>query len=90
MPAVLRGAALNGYEQGASGVYLFNYDYRHHRAAPFEGEEYNDDHLALLTDLADPERLARRDRSYSVSDSALGGARYTTPPATISRRCPAT
>ena len=36
VPAVLRGAALNGYEQGASGVYIFNYDYRHHRAAPFE------------------------------------------------------
>ena len=79
VPAVLRGAALNGYEQGASGVYIFNYDYRHHRASPFEEEEYNDDHLALLTDLADPQRLARRDRSYSVSDSALGGAVHYSP-----------
>ena len=79
VPAVLRGVALNGYEQGAAGVYIFNYDYRHHRASPFEEEEYNEDHLNLLTDLADPERLARRDRSYSVSDSALGGVVQHTP-----------
>ena len=51
VPAVLRGVALNGYEQGAAGVYIFNYDYRHHRASPFEEEEYNEDHLNLLTDL---------------------------------------
>ena len=73
VPAVLRGVALNGYEQGAAGVYLFNYDYRHHRAGPREEETYNEDHLQLLTDLADPLRLARRDRSYSVSDSHLAG-----------------
>ena len=79
VPAVLRGVALNGYEQGAAGVYIFNYDYRHHRASPFDEEEYNEDHLNLLTDLADPERLARRDRSYSVSDSALGGVVHHTP-----------
>ena len=73
VPAVLRGTALNGYQQGAAGVYIFNYDYRHHRASPAEGEEYNDDHLDLLRDLANPKRLASRDRSYSVSDSTLGG-----------------
>ena len=70
---VLRGVALNGYEQGAAGVYVFNYDYRHHRAGPREEETYNEDHLQLLSDLADPSRLARRDRSYSVSDSHLAG-----------------
>ena len=73
VPAVLRGVAHNGYEQGASGVYIFNYDYRHHRAAPSAGEGYDDHHMQLLTDLADPHRLARCDRSYSVSDAALGG-----------------
>ena len=72
VPAVLRAVALNGYEQGAAGVYIFNYDYRNHRAGPRDDETYNDDHLQLLTDLADPGRLARRDRCYCVPDSHLG------------------
>jgi hypothetical protein len=76
VPAVLRGVTLNAYKQGASGVYIFNYDYRHHRASPCEEENYNDDHLSLLTDLSDPCRLACRDRSYSVMDAALGGNVY--------------
>ena len=75
VPAVLRGVALEWVRTGVpAGVYIFNYDYRHHRASPFaEGRVQTTTHLALLTDLTDPERLARRDRSYSVSDSALGG-----------------
>jgi len=73
VPAVLRAVALNGYEQGAAGVYLFNYDYPNHRAGPADGKGYNEDHLQLLTDLTDPKRLAERDRCYTVADSHLSG-----------------
>ena len=36
---VLRGAALNGYKQGASGVHLFNHGYISHRKGPVPNKE---------------------------------------------------
>ena len=36
---VLRAAALNGYQQGAVGVHLFNYGYRAHRQGPVSPQE---------------------------------------------------
>ena len=50
-PAVLRAVAHNGHAQGAAGVYLFNYDYAHHRAGPRDETDYNEDHLQLLAGL---------------------------------------
>ena len=72
-PCMLRAVAHNGYLQGAAGVHLFNYDIRHHRAAPADGDGYNADHLQLIGDLADPQALAGRDRDYVAADSSLGG-----------------
>ena len=57
-PAVLRGAGLNGYRDGAAGIALFNYDYGTHRAGPVPGDYHDltDDHLQTIRDLREPER----------------------------------
>ena len=71
-PGVLRAAALNGYRRGASGVRVYNYDWKHHRAGPAESEEYLEEHLRLLEDLGHPEALALRNRCYCVTDAHIG------------------
>ncbi len=68
-PAVLRGAALNGYREGVQGIAVFNYDYGSHRAGPVPGDYHDltEDHLRVLTELRDPDALARRDRCYYLA-----------------------
>jgi hypothetical protein len=84
-PAVLRGAGLNGYRDGAAGIALFNYDYGTHRAGPVPGDYHDltDDHLQTIRDLRDPEALARRDRCYylggPVAPSGWGDHRPVLP-----------
>ncbi len=71
-PAVLRGAGLNGYRDGAAGIALFNYDYGTHRAGPVPGDYHDltEDHLQTIRDLREPEALARRDRCYYLGGPA--------------------
>ena len=67
LSSVLRATALNGYCEGAAGIHLFNYDYPSHRAGPTASADFNDydaHHLELISDLKDPEALARRHRCY--------------------------
>lgn len=74
-PAVLRGAGLNGYREGACGIALFNYDYGTHRAGPVPGD-YHDltaDHLQTICDLREPETLASRNRCYYLGTNPGGG-----------------
>ena len=75
-PAVLRGAALNGYREGAQGIAVFNYDYGSHRAGPVPGDYHDmtEDHLGVLTELRDPDSLARRDRCYYLAGPPDQGA----------------
>ena len=71
-PAVLRGAALNGYREGAAGMALFNYDYGTHRAGPVPGDYHDltDDHLQTIRDLREPDALASRNRCYYLGGPA--------------------
>jgi hypothetical protein len=84
-PAVLRGAGLNGYRDGAAGIALFNYDYGTHRAGPVPGDYHDltEDHLQTIRDLRDPEALERRDRCYylggPVAPSGWGDHRPVLP-----------
>ena len=75
-PAVLRGAALNGYREGVQGIAVFNYDYGSHRAGPVPGDYHDmtEDHLGVLTELRDPDALARRDRCYYLAGPPDQGA----------------
>jgi len=61
----LRGAAANFWRAGADGIYLWNYQYL---ATPHiaYGQPYPDDY-AHLADIADPARLARLDKIFSVN-----------------------
>ena len=72
-PSVLRAVSLNGYEQGAAGVHLFNYDTRfgiksHHFEEAEERKLYSEVQLQTLRELADPSALAASNRCYAVQD----------------------
>ena len=73
VPSVLRAAADNGYRHGASGVYVFNYDYPGHRALPADRGGFNQDHLQTLRDLADPAVLGQRQRCFAAKGDRIGG-----------------
>ena len=74
-PSVLRAIALNGYTQGAGGVYVFNYDCHRACRAWRRGEPIDEKELAadlqLLRELGDPETMKGLNRSYVVSDSHI-------------------
>ena len=71
-PPVLRAVADNAYRQGATGAYIFNYDYRGHRAGIADPDNFDEAHLELLRELGEPEVLTRRNRSYCATDSHIG------------------
>ena len=81
-PAVLRGAALNGYREGARGIAVFNYDYGSHRAGPVPGDYHDltEDHLRVLTELRDPER-ARTPRPLLLPGRSPAAGPRLRPPA---------
>ena len=58
--SVMRAVALNGYQQGAAGVYLFNYDC--HGAFPFRGDKRQ-----ALQEIGDPAALIGKDKRYLVT-----------------------
>ena len=83
--SVMRAVALNGYQQGAAGVYLFNYDYASHRQGPVSEQEprvadsndrragrFTRSDLQVLRDLGDPDTLRTQDRCYYLD----GGGSY--------------
>ena len=90
-PAVLRGAALNGYREGVQGIAVFNYDYGSHRAGPVPGDYHDmtEDHLGVLTELRDPDALARRDRCYYLAGPPDQGASADHRPAPAAAARPA-
>ena len=63
--AALRGAAANFWRAGADGIYLWNYQYLNTPHIAY-GQPCPEDY-AHLADLADPERLARCDKIFSVN-----------------------
>lgn len=84
--SVMRAVALNGYQQGATGVYLFNYDYASHRQGPVSEKEPrvadSSDHragrftaadLQVLRDLGDPDALRKQDRCYYLDGGGSFG-----------------
>ena len=71
VPPVLRAVADNAYRQGAAGAYIFNYDYRGHRAGVADPDKFDKAHLELLRELGNPEVLKRRNRAYCATDSHI-------------------
>ena len=70
--SVLRATALNGYREGAVGTHLFNFDIVHHRAGPYEGTAFTEDHLKFLTDVGSPDSLEKCSRCYFVTQYSHG------------------
>ena len=58
--AAFRAHAMNAWDAGVDGIYLFNFNY--HFPAPHR----------LWTDLGDPKKLARQDKLYHVSPMGRG------------------
>ena len=65
----LRGAAANFWEAGADGIYLWNYQYLRTPHIAY-GQPYPEEY-AHLADLADPARLRRLDKVFSVNPRPL-------------------
>ena len=64
-PSLRRAIALNAYEQGATGVHVFNYDYANHRAEPVAANDESDMHRVESPPL------------YSGIQSAFDSDRFT-------------
>ena len=62
---MLYAAASSFWYQGASCIYLFNYDC--HRLPRTGSECYTPDEIQLLREIHDPRRIARRNKRYTVS-----------------------
>ncbi len=65
----LRGAAANFWQAGADGIYLWNYQYLDTPHIAY-GQPHPEDY-AHLADIADPARLARLDKIFSVNPRSL-------------------
>ena len=62
---MLYAAASSFWYQGASCIYLFNYDC--HRLPRTGSECYTPDEVQLLRQIHDPRRIARKNKRYTVS-----------------------
>ena len=62
---MLYAAASSFWHQGASCIYLFNYDC--HRLPKTGSDAYTPDEIQLLREIDDPRRIARRNKRYTVS-----------------------
>ena len=86
----LRGAAANFWQAGADGIYLWNYHYLNTPHIAY-GQPYPEDY-GHLADIADPARLARLDKIFSVNPRPLeqyarGSAPCPLPLELDQRRC---
>ena len=62
---MLYAAASSFWHQGASCIYLFNYDC--HRLPKTGSDAYTPDEIQLLREIDDPRLIARRNKRYTVS-----------------------
>ncbi|MAE66024.1 MAG: hypothetical protein CMJ18_17265 [Phycisphaeraceae bacterium] len=62
---MLRAVAANALHDGASGIYLFNYDCHREKRGP--DDTFTDLERQALSDLHDPEVLARRSKLFFVT-----------------------
>ena len=63
-PDMLYAAALSFWHQGASSIYLFNYDCHRQRGGDFP---YTPEEIKVLKEIHDPKILSRKDKRYCVT-----------------------
>ena len=66
---MLYAAASSYWHQGASSIYLFNYDC--HRMAQRRPASYTPDEVQLLREIHDPRLIERRNKRYTVNVDML-------------------
>ena len=81
---MMRAAAMGYYQQGASTVYLFNYDCKRFRGVD---KPYTSEEMQALKEIGDPELIARKNKRYVVSIDHL--TRFSGQPESTRMQLPA-